>query len=49
MEKKMKTNVRYFVPVLLKRQKQPFADVFNMMFLKILQCSQENTCVGVSS
>ena len=39
----------YSKSVLKKLQKQPFADNLQKMFLlKILQYSQENTCVGVS-
>ena len=34
MEKHMKPNVRYFVPALLKRQKQPFANVIQNGALK---------------
>ena len=33
---------------LIKSQKQPFADVFENMFFKILQYSQENACAGVN-
>ena len=31
-----------------KDKKQSFADVLQNRFLKVLQISQENTCVGVS-